>query len=974
MLSVAADNHGGGDGPSGAASLFDEPPPADAARVTGAESMDEPLALAMAKDDGLELLTGQQQETNGDNAISAAATGTAEASGSGRASGEGGGSFAPSNASAVYRWYEIEEGFGAKRREQSALAKCTLCRAQGKPERKSFVRFSKSVTSNLWRHLRENHPDTYDKHAGEKKSVQMHRLVGSKKRGRKKNPAKVAASAAAAATSADSGPDLDATKLLESHEDLDEDGTSMLQRLTKKAKRGDQFFQEFAPSVSHQQSVSGRTGTTNGSQSHLSFPLGGFNPERVRDAVSHLVLTEMLPFELCATPAFRNLVVECSGGPGGFIDETNSFTMFAEDITRVYAKKLAADVKTRTAMQMKMTDFAHYVVAEWSRPVCGGYAGGHDGRRRDGGDADQRFVALVAVGLDQEFNPFRRCLQVSPATTATIQGDQVAGLCGDDLAKVVASRGVPYKFMPQLLAVEPTCSFKALCSKHKFQFLESVPTLLQEIMVATINEVGITDYFGLGRSVLTSRSIGGGDINDDSGAICKRRLDRGEFIDLSAVAGDSEVQETASPILDDLPSRLTGHTYRDIIHKVMYLLAHFKESPTSCAVLRRLALDDNKTDGDSFDVTFISQLRAIVVSVDNIFSVLCLVLHLMPAISKYFELHKDGDSDLSKLVQLCSLSKYEWSRAAYLKSVLKPFADATAKLDGEKYVVSSLIVPSVFTLLEKLRSPVDEDGATKKTNGAEMTEDLPEDIQALRALAYSNLAVVFGYLFEAPDAAWTATKRQTFNLLWSATLLDPRTRPFIIKGALSQHDFWEIIKVEAAAATETKAKDRDTSHDLVESGLSLDEGGSLGGASAKSGDIWDDLQANLASCAQEEMLLSTSKSALDLGKSSNLLEVEVSFFQEENRIPLKGNALEWWQGMRMKYPFLARLARYVLSIPCSVSMSDNPVAMDKGLMQRASSQLSTSEVCEMLSAAMNLRAEKSVALIDSTSKQLWSTV
>eukprot|EP00644_Phytophthora_capsici_P018277 jgi/Phyca11/20638/fgenesh1_pg.PHYCAscaffold_68_\ len=82
-----------------------------------------------------------------------------------------------SNVSAVYRWYDVEESFGAKKREESSIAKCKLCRQQGKLERKTCVRFSKSVTSNLWRHLKENHPDVYEKHRGEKKSVQMHRVL-----------------------------------------------------------------------------------------------------------------------------------------------------------------------------------------------------------------------------------------------------------------------------------------------------------------------------------------------------------------------------------------------------------------------------------------------------------------------------------------------------------------------------------------------------------------------------------------------------------------------------------------------------------------------------------------------------------------------------------------------------------------------------------------------------------------------------
>ncbi|KAF1784800.1 Ribonuclease H-like domain [Phytophthora cactorum] len=138
-------------------------------------------------------------------------------------------------------------------------------------------------------------------------------------------------------------------------------------------------------------------------------------------------------------------------------------------------------------------------------------------------------------------------------------------------------------------------------------------------------------------------------------------------------------------------------------------------------------------------------------------------------------------------------------------------------------------------------------------------------------------------------------------------------------------------------------------------------------------DVARALTSNLASCAQEEMLLSSAKSTLEITKSSNLLEVEVSFFQEEGRIALRANPLEWWQNMRMKYPFLARLARYVLSIPCNVKVQDNPVLCDGGLVKRGPSQMSMTDLCDLLAASMNLRTGEN-SHFEAASKQMWSTV
>ncbi|KAF4322126.1 hypothetical protein BBO99_00002808 [Phytophthora kernoviae] len=675
---------------------------------------DMTLEIEAPKDDDDEALALLQTHQNEPSAAASSANKPSPVSSSTRSRGG-------SNISAVYRWYEIEEGFSSKRREESSIARCKLCRQQGKLERKACVRFSKSVTSNLWRHLKENHPQVYEKHAGEKKSVQMHRVAGAKKRGRKKKLLPTA--------------EEDQDKLMTQSEEGE--GAAAMQKAVKKAKRGElhtHLFPEYQPML--QQTTGGRQTEMGAGAAAGAVLSGNFNPEKVREAMGYLCLYEMLPFELCSSHAFRNLMVECSGGSGGYVDDSNSFALFAKEIAFGYAKKMSAEVKVRTVMQMKMTDFAHLMISEWRSSDCAG------------------------------------------------ENDTVVGT--------------------------------------------------------------------------------------------------------SALSRD--------------------------------------------------------TSG---------------------------------ALKKYFALHKDGISDFSKLIQLSSLSRYEWSRAGYLKTLLKPFADATAKLDGEKYFVSSLIVPSISTLLEKLQHPQDTcSGFAEKSNDTkEPVGELPEDIEALRGLANANLSACFGHLFAVPEESWNTEKRETFNLLWSATILDPRTRPFIIKGPLSQQEFWEVVKAEAANIAGTKKKDKENSNDLVENTISLDEEDNHldGNGVGKSSDLWDDLQANLTSCAQEEMLLSSSKTSLEITKSSNLLEVEVSFFQEEGSIPLRANPLEWWQNMRMKYPFLARLARYVLSIPCNVKVHDNPVLCDGGLVKRAPCEMSLPDVCDLLAASMNLRTEKN-AHFEAASKQMWSTV
>ncbi|KAF1783486.1 Ribonuclease H-like domain [Phytophthora cactorum] len=729
------------------------------------DDADEALALLSTDHQPRELVTSSSSPQSVPAASSSAnRPATTTAGGKAKASGS-------SNVSAVYRWYE------------------------GKLERKTCVRFSKSVTSNLWRHLKENHPDVYEKHRGEKKSVQMHRVMGVKKRGRKK---KVIAPTPPAA--ADIEHDVGVVSKLQTE---DGNGQSTVRPSAKKPKRGD-----------HDTNV----------LSH--YPLALHHQQKVREAMGYLCLYEMLPFELCSSHAFRNLMVECSGGAGGYVDDSNSFALLAKEIAFGYTKKMAAEVKVRTVMQMKMTDFSHLMLSEWrSTDNLGGNVtalASSTGYVAPRSDNDVTFLALFAGN------------------------SIVAKLAGDKELKKAMDRVVPCRYMPEILAVEPPSSDEVL-----------------------------TDAGASG-------SVG----------FRNRRLDKGEFIESSSAALTTDTfygvsAEIASSILEELPTSLTGHTYRDLINK--------------CS-----------TSADSYERLFIDRLRDMAISLGEIHSVLSLVEDMMPALKQYFLVHKDSDSDFSKLIQLSCLSRYEWSRVRYLTVILKPFAEATTKLDSEQYVVSSLIVPSVFTLIEKLRGshPLNialnvESSGSKKSDG-DVMEDLPEDIEALRDLAFVNLSTCFGHLFSFPEASWSMEKRHTFNLLWSATILDPRTRSFIIKGSLPQQEFWDIVKTEAANIAGTKMKDKENGNGSM--ALDEDSGHLDGNDVGKSTDLW--------TIFKPTWRLST----LEITKSSNLLEVEVSFFQEEGRIALRANPLEWWQNMRMKYPFLARLARYVLSIPCNVKV------------------------------------------------------
>ncbi|GLE01557.1 hypothetical protein PINS_up010387 [Pythium insidiosum] len=883
-----------------------------------------------------------------------------------------------SNVSAVYRWYDIEATLTIKRREESAIARCRLCRQQGRQERKASVRFSKSVTSNLWRHLKENHPEVYAACASEKKKIQMHKLVSERKRARDRSDVASAGDSSAASTSATSttvatttttatttvattsGAHDESDKLLDVEAD-----TERRRPPTKRARRttpSNATTTVVAAAVPHAASaatppemffheqyvaLNASLASAHNAEKSRVQPV---NADRIREAAAFLSLYEMVPIELCSSLAFRNLLNECHASAALMDDASLLASVFGKQAVLQQAKRMVSDIHSRTQLPLKsMTDGVHLVVQPVSLKRAGVV---HD---------TDSFLALFGLGLDAEFNPFYRCLCVTPTPSyrpseATISTELVNVLkhitYNEQSANVVVTASSHRGVVKQLLGGELSTLL----------FADSITDVLSDVMVSTILDGAPSRLF-----------VFGADAAPEDVAALKPFF---QVFDPDSATVQADISshvvelETPSAILLELPNVLTGHTIRDMLLKILHLMAHIKQSRSTRAVLRRIMVEEFRMDEDAYNQVFESGPASITVSIYSIHDVLACSIKMMPTLQRYFEWHKDQPSDFSKLMQLASLSPYEWERVVYLSSLVKPFSVAVTKLQDEQYFISSLVIPSVYTLLEKLR-----DISSIPTSRDSM--DLPEDMVAMKNNAYARLSSSFGYLFRSPDAEWSENQRRTFNLLWAATLLDPRTRPFIIKGPLDQVYFWDLIKAEAArlagALKDTMDEDKT---DLIAHETSLDdEDAEKSGHhhdGAGSGDLWDDLQANLASCAQEEML-GASKSALEMTKSNNLIEVEVSFFQEEGSMSLQGNPLEWWQSMRIKYPYLARLARHVLSIPGHGHRGEDLLPADAGLYRNLTPQLSAGELTQFICATLNLTVDK-IQPSEAPPRQLWSTV
>ncbi|CCI44289.1 unnamed protein product [Albugo candida] len=848
--------------------------------------------------------------------------------------------------SAVYKWYEIDSDFHTKRREESHTAHCKLCKQQGKLLRKSVVRFSKSVTSNLWRHLKENHPEVYAKHAREKKTIQMHRIVNAK-RSRKKRKTESRNDLHVFDLDNDANGDtsglVDAdlangssTRRVKGHEhdlrlrSLYHDYAATLVSADPNTILKDLTHMNRLPNTADSISLH--------SHAHLN-QLG-----KIREAVGRFCLHERVPLNVLRGSSFRDMLVECMAPQitctdeiYSTIDDRNSryITALQQNFYENIAE-LSRKINDQAMIDSQLNKILHLVLTECT---FANYS-----ETNTPSHSNDSFLALFATGLDQSFNLFRRCLRVTQLHS--IREGNIMDENGHDTEHVVSEMITAVDHInlasdgtcPQLLFKNVQAQSevaKILCKNQHVTLVSTITSALQNTVIMSLNGVTYEEE-------QNERSFDGNPL-------------------FPVPFFNAECQHSASQKRDQVCDLGSAGTSKAKLTKLVKKLFYLFEQIQCCAEARNYLRNEASAEVEHILSHKISMVAP---TVENLPQIVVILTRLAPRIMNSEKTLENifKVSEVENDVMDWFFSEKDWSSTFYLHSILKPFHDSVMKMKAEKFVVSSLLIPTIYTIIEKVESLKLDSVKWVADESFHRTfpdKDLLSEIAAFKDLLNQNLRNMFGFFFKVPSVDWSSMRRHSFDLFWVATLLDPRTRPFIVKGPIPAHEFWDLVKTQATdlvlalkaktsegdmlmTITDThcsEGEDISQDQDSHQKKAKLNRGiPSASGMEDRDPDslkslmdgMWDDaLQATLTTHEDGTLGTGASKntngqhpSSIEVAKSNNLLEVEISYYKEENYLSLKENPLAMWAQMRVEYPLLATLARYVLSIPNDCTLED----------------------------------------------------
>nr|CCA23264.1 conserved hypothetical protein [Albugo laibachii Nc14] len=855
--------------------------------------------------------------------------------------------------SAVYKWYEIDSDFHTKRREESHTAHCKLCKQQGKQLRKSVVRFSKSVTSNLWRHLKENHPEVYAKHAKEKKTIQMHRIVSAKRNRRKRKT-----------------DNKDEQNVFDLESESNCNSNSVLVEAErnngsgiKRMKGNDHglhprnLYHDYATTLASSDS----NGILKDSNHVNRLPTSGDSPlfhsqahldhlGRISEAITRFCLCEMVPLNVIRASSFCDMLVECLAPQitctteifSTIDDRNSSFLTCLQQNLYQHIAEYSRKINEQATLDCKLNKVVHLVLTECP-------FGGNS--KKDRYHTEDSFLALFAIGLDQNFILFRRCVRV--LQLHNVKGIKSAN--GSNHAAEHAASEIITAVDQMNLASDNACP-QLLFANLQTQS-EVVKSLCKNEHVTLVSTI----TSALQRTVLMS--LYGLTYDEEE---YERRCDEGlmflvPFHDVEYRFDTSEHTDHFPGIGSVGDAKHANNTMNGEVLKLTKKLIKLLTEIQSCTEARV-----HLGNVASVDVKHIlnHKIDDVAPTLENLPQIAVIITKLAPSIMESDPVLKSlfRDSKTEKAVMDWCLSEQEWSLTFYLNSILKPFHDSVMKMKAEKFVVSSLLIPTIYTIIEKVEN-VELVKVEWMALGSSHTNSFPEEfvseLIAFKDLLNRNLRNMFGFFFRVPTVEWSSMRRHSFNTFWVATLLDPRTRPFIVKGPLPAHEFWDLVKTQATDLVLTlkaKANDGDMLMTITEnqssevddisqdqdthqreskphreiSGASVMEDNDPDTLKSLMDGMWDDaLQATLTTRDEGTLGTGVSKSSngqnpssIEIAKSSNLLEVEISYYKEVNYLSLRDNPLAMWGQMRWEYPLLAKLARYVLSIPNDCTLGD----------------------------------------------------
>jgi len=222
-----------------------------------------------------------------------------------------------------------------------------------------------------------------------------------------------------------------------------------------------------------------------------------------------------------------------------------------------------------------------------------------------------------------------------------------------------------------------------------------------------------------------------------------------------------------------------------------------------------------------------------------------------------------------------------WQDVSVLESInaaMKPVADFTDVLSGEKYVTVSSVKPVLELLKGELLSPD------------------PNDTQ-LTANIKANMCRVLKEKYSPPEIQ---------NLLTKATMLDPRYHAEVLD------DVKEKLLQELLDMNEEEGKGECASGENCVEAAGGNEGSESGPPASKKKRLCDLLQ-------HRRNLLASHQTQAPVPKRAQA-DVELTRFLQEEPVDASSDPLMWWRDNHKRFPLVAKLAQKYMCI-CATSTS-----------------------------------------------------
>ncbi|GES85923.1 zinc finger BED domain-containing protein 1-like [Rhizophagus clarus] len=263
------------------------------------------------------------------------------------------------------------------------------------------------------------------------------------------------------------------------------------------------------------------------------------------------------------------------------------------------------------------------------------------------------------------------------------------------------------------------------------------------------------------------------------------------------------------------------------------------------------------------------------------------------------KLDPDSKKDCKRLKQIM-LQEQEWDTIKDLVSILKPFAEATNYLGGNKYCTYTIIVPTLIKIINRLKpSTADDEKYMSEINFKNLENIFDDQISieddekeksnptAIRRLKINDPANTKDLVKKIKLTLYAAMKHYWKNLIAPEvllpSLLDPRIKDLSFVSVKERFDAEELLNDEY---DQEKLKSLSSSTSIQDDDKSQE---------------YDSIFASFKMPASKEIN-------------------EITEYFSLKKINFESDPLVWWHGQEENFPILSKIAKKYLAVyACSTS-------------------------------------------------------